>query len=90
MKCSSCENEMMVVLGDRAFCEFHYQDLQKRQRDVILNYPRKPTEENVLRNLVRSCNRHDDCYKADLDVKSRGGIAAAHCHDEFCEECFGT
>ena len=39
---------------------------------------------------VRSCNRHDDCDKADEAVKAKGGFAASHCHDECCDECFGA
>lgn len=39
---------------------------------------------------LRSCNRHDDCDSADRDARERGRIAAEHCHDDCCEECFGS
>lgn len=37
----------------------------------------------------RSCNRHSDCEKADVEAKARGAYAASHCHDDECEDCFG-
>lgn len=37
-----------------------------------------------------SCNRHDDCAKADEAAKSEGKFGATHCHDDCCEECFGN
>lgn len=36
-----------------------------------------------------SCNRHNDCNKADTEAKARGAFGASHCHDECCEDCFG-
>jgi len=45
------------------------------------------TEEKTEKK--RSCNRHNDCDKADADVKAKGGFAASHCHDDECEDCFG-
>ena len=38
----------------------------------------------------RTCNRHDDCEKANAEARAKGAYAAAHCHDECCEECFGS
>jgi hypothetical protein len=43
----------------------------------------------------RSCNRHDDCDKAEATWREwnphKGGPPASfHCHDECCEECFGN
>lgn len=37
---------------------------------------------------VMSCNLHSDCAAADARTKA-SGMNAAHCHDEFCEDCFG-
>lgn len=40
----------------------------------------------------RSCNRHDDCTKAEEEFKAENGRAPGfnfHCHDEECEDCFG-
>ena len=44
----------------------------------------------------RSCNRHDDCDKAEEEVLARNpGKTKAdihysfHCHSEDCEDCFG-
>ena len=39
--------------------------------------------------LIRSCNRHDDCDRADRECRARGLICAEHCHDETWEDCFG-
>jgi len=46
---------------------------------------------------VRSCNRHSDCDAAEAAVLARNpGKTAAdisltfHCHDEDCEDCFGS
>lgn len=40
----------------------------------------------------RSCNRHDDCDSADAKAIERGSKygAAEHCHDDCCEDCFGS
>ena len=37
-----------------------------------------------------SCNRHDDCRAADAKARERGAFAASHCHDDCCEDCFGS
>jgi hypothetical protein len=36
MKCSTCDNPMVIVLCDRAFCEECYEELQRKQRALIL------------------------------------------------------
>lgn len=38
----------------------------------------------------RGCNRHYDCDAADAKAKAAGYFAADHCHDECCEDCFGS
>jgi hypothetical protein len=38
----------------------------------------------------RECNRHDDCDAADVKAREAGGLNAEHCHDECCEDCFGS
>lgn len=38
----------------------------------------------------RKCNRHDDCDAANDKARAQGYLAADHCHDEDCEDCFGT
>jgi hypothetical protein len=40
-------------------------------------------------NRRPGCNRHSDCYKADVEARARGAFAASHCHDDCCEDCFG-
>jgi hypothetical protein len=42
--------------------------------------------------LIRSCNKHNDCDKADADYRARGSgaFSASHCHDDCCEDCFGS
>lgn len=37
----------------------------------------------------RACNRHADCDAADAKAAA-AGRRVDHCHDECCEECFGT
>ena len=45
--------------------------------------------------LVRSCNRHVNCDKAEEEVMQRRGIRRDqitvnfHCYDNDCEICFG-
>jgi hypothetical protein len=39
---------------------------------------------------LRACNRHVDCDAADARARERGHIGADHCHDDSCEDCFGT
>jgi hypothetical protein len=38
----------------------------------------------------RSCNRHDDCDAANVEARERGYNWATHCHDECCQDCFGS
>ncbi len=43
---------------------------------------------------MESCNRHDDCKKAEeqwfKDHPDKKYLPVDfHCHDECCEECFG-
>lgn len=40
--------------------------------------------------VARTCNRHDDCDAADEKVRKMGRQYAEHCHDDCCEECFGS
>jgi len=38
-----------------------------------------------------TCNRHTDCREADEQARARGELGGAtHCHNETCEDCFGT
>lgn len=40
---------------------------------------------------LRTCNRHKDCDEADRAVAAKGRtLWADHCHDEDCEDCFGS
>lgn len=41
----------------------------------------------------KTCNRHSDCLKAEEEFFTRTGkkhSPAFHCHDDCCEECFGS
>jgi hypothetical protein len=39
---------------------------------------------------IQSCNRHNDCDKADAEARLKGAtFGASHCHDDSCEDCFG-
>lgn len=44
--------------------------------------------------VKRSCNRHDDCDKADEYILNKTGDMYVpidfHCHDDECSECFGN
>lgn len=38
-----------------------------------------------------TCNKHIDCDAADIAAKARGeDRGAVHCHDDCCEDCFGS
>lgn len=39
---------------------------------------------------VERCNRHSDCVAADVEARKAGRVAAEHCDDSGCEECFGS
>lgn len=47
-----------------------------------------PADDVKLRK--RTCNLHDDCNAADEKAKARGRMWASHCHDDCCEDCFGS
>jgi len=52
--------------------------------------PNKAIEHDRSKD-VRSCNRHADCD--DAEAKARAlprPYVPDHCHDENCEDCFGT
>lgn len=50
------------------------------QVDVPLPEPKK-----------RECNRHLDCDRVDERARAAGRRhAAEHCHDEWCDDCFGS
>jgi hypothetical protein len=52
--------------------------------------PSDPAEARKAFGVVRTCNRHVDCDEADRRAKELGWrFGAAHCYDEFCEDCFG-
>lgn len=42
-----------------------------------------------LKKVQRACNRHSDCDYADVQAREQGRIAAEHCHDSACPDCFG-
>jgi hypothetical protein len=45
----------------------------------------------VWMKLSRSCNRHNDCEKAEENAKRNGqtNFINFHCHDDECPDCFG-
>ena len=63
-------------------------DMEPKMAPVV------PPEELPARS--RSCNRHSNCDKAEEEVMVRRGITRAeihtsfHCHDDECEDCFGS
>jgi hypothetical protein len=49
------------------------------------------------KSSFRSCNRHSDCQKAEDELLARNPGKTKvdininfHCHDEECEDCFGS
>jgi len=48
---------------------------------VLVSVPPKPK---------RTCNMHEDCDAADARAVARGSLYSYHCHDDECEDCFGT
>lgn len=38
----------------------------------------------------RTCNRHADCDAADASARESGWRWAEHCHDDCCDDCFGS
>lgn len=50
--------------------------------DAESQWPTTPTK--------RTCNLHDDCDAADARMRHTARGAASHCHDDSCEECFGS
>jgi hypothetical protein len=39
---------------------------------------------------IRTCNLHTDCDAADAKMPAHISKYAAHCHDDCCEDCFGS
>lgn len=56
--------------------------------------PFEPSRDEVNRierdREENTCNRHNDCAAADARARAAGRSSAEHCHDECCEECFGS
>lgn len=50
----------------------------------------RPQKTPTSKPEKRTCNRHSDCDEADRLARERGARAASHCHDDCCEECFGS
>lgn len=48
-----------------------------------------PPTVSVPPNVV-SCNKHIDCDAADAAAQAKGERGAVHCHDDCCEDCFGS
>jgi hypothetical protein len=57
--------------------------------DEHAHIKRMTTDRRAVVPGVRSCNRHADCDEADIDTLLGHGRRADHCHEEFCEDCFG-
>jgi hypothetical protein len=38
----------------------------------------------------RTCNRHDDCDAANGQAMAVANRRAYHCHNDCCEDCFGS
>lgn len=74
--------------------------LQEQETMCIKDYQRRLLNMSDAK-VVRTCNRHADCDKAEQEVKARwlekhpGDPLIFvhpnfHCHDDECEECFGN
>lgn len=44
----------------------------------------------LMTPIRNSCNMHDDCEQANQRAREKGRLGADHCHDDCCEDCFGT
>ena len=50
----------------------------------------EPAPAPVKADSIKTCNRHNDCDKADEAAKLAGWRdRPVHCHDEDCEDCIG-
>jgi hypothetical protein len=63
----------------------------KSEDDGFVTVYQTGSKENgsVGKRGPRTCNRHDDCDAADAKARERGRYAD-HCHDDCCEDCFGS
>lgn len=54
-----------------------------KENRVASEYHPQAQQKEVTQVKKRSCNRHDDCDKADIEGRT------LHCSAEDCEDCFG-
>jgi hypothetical protein len=64
-----------------------------RMTQLLWKFDRAPANDerpgSCVEGVSRSCNRHVDCDEADQDTLLGHGRLADHCHDEYCEDCYG-
>ena len=82
-------DELMKLLEARKVMEANGISEQEVRKhfEPILDKCIVPAEKPFV--VPKSCNRHNDCRKADEEAEGRGFYAASHCHSEDCEDCFG-
>lgn len=57
------------------------------RRYLLAEFP-EPKPSKYAEN---TCNRHTDCAAANEKAKAQGHyFGADHCHDDCCEDCFGS
>jgi hypothetical protein len=62
-------------------------------REQFLKKPEPPKEQGQNFKYSTSCNRHNDCKAATEKFERDNGRKPGfnfHCHDDECEDCFGS
>lgn len=67
----------------------------KQDKNFARQWPEPGPDDQPVEHVRRSCNRHQDCDKAEADWRKRnpgkgGPPCSFHCHDDECEDCFGA
>lgn len=68
-------------------------DFVKRTSKEVDEWPAWKRNGSGLNLPARTCNRHVDCDVADrrsIIANQNKYRLASHCHDDCCEDCFGS
>lgn len=81
------------LMREKGLTEQEIQDAFKGLANSVRIYvPTLPQISDIAKEskqVKRSCNRHDNCEKADIEARAKGAWGASHCHDDECEDCSG-
>lgn len=64
-----------------------FETLKKVVEDLKMRSSRNVVQ--ATEAVQNTCNKHVDCARANMEAEKRGEYAV-HCHDDCCEECFGS